>query len=105
MNKDREALKQLHNITNEILNNNTMKDAKQFFKSMDKNFMTPEVISYHTTSKYFIEYSTGRGIDNDAIYGLTIYDIESEGLLDISSYYSSKEEAQTELERLIKEDN
>ena len=48
------------------------KSAASYFKG--HNFMTPNVIKYYNTKLYAVELSSGRGIYNQPIYGVSVID-------------------------------
>lgn len=52
--------------------------AKSEFKKVVKgrNFMTPRVLRYGKTGRYYYEISEGEGMDNQAIFGVTVVDGE-----------------------------
>ena len=51
----------------------TTKTAAEYYGSIGKNVMTPEVLSYHDTDDgLMIELSSGRGFDNAPIYGVSV---------------------------------
>jgi hypothetical protein len=44
-----------------------------------KNFMTPNILETRNKGKYIYELSSGRGFENDTIYGVTILERTSDG--------------------------
>lgn len=51
-----------------------------------RNFVTPEVIDYGLTNGYAWELSTGRGLYNEPVYGVTVVNV----LLGTKEYDLSK---------------
>lgn len=49
-------------------------DGREAFRvaRMGRNFMTPDVEGYAEGNGLYVEVSSGRGIDNDPIYGVTV---------------------------------
>lgn len=50
---------------------------KKFSEKFKKNIMTPDVIGYQVSGNRVIEYSQGRGIQNERIFGVTIRDYKN----------------------------
>ena len=70
-----------------------------------KNFMTPEVLSYgNISNNVAYEISTGRGFDNEKIYGLSIVKLNDDGstkrMTDHSGCFSSMYEVDKRIENL-----
>lgn len=62
----------------------------------EKNFMTPSIIKYGKAGRFVFELSTGRGLGDGAIYGVTV--LEKTGGVyekrhDMNQCFSSREEA------------
>ena len=47
-------------------------EAKKFFKGLQPNFMTPTPLGYWETGNAWIELSTGYGIENEPIFGVSV---------------------------------
>jgi len=56
----------------------TPRQAFNMVYNNQKNFMTPNIIETRQKGKYFYELSSGRGIENDTIYGVTVLKINSD---------------------------
>ena len=67
----------------------------QAFKG-EPNFMTPKIIKRGTTKRFHWELSQGRGFNGDAIWGITVLNLDAsrspndDGL---SNMYHSKQDA------------
>lgn len=75
--------------------------AKDYFKGMGPNFMTPEPIEYIDTDEYMIELSKGEGFDHEPIYGVTVATSEGTRLYGDSQMFFSEEDAREHIDGLI----
>lgn len=58
-----------------------------------RNFMTPNLIRYGKRGKMVFELSSGRGIDDAPIYGVTVIELPSTRRSDLSTLFHSIDEA------------
>lgn len=69
-------------------------NIREEYLKMSKNFMTPNVIKYEQVGDRIIELSSGVGVDNKPIWGVTEFIVEN-GELETSGngdlFYSPKE--------------
>jgi hypothetical protein len=49
---------------------------RKFRSRFDKNFMTPNIVSMRTKDNRVVELSSGTGLEDEAIYGVTIRDFD-----------------------------
>ena len=78
------------------------KRAKEKFNEIlgdSTNFITPDVIDYYQTDKYYIELSKGVFM-KEKMYGVTVLDTEGNHLHDKSQSFKSMKDA----EEYIKEE-
>jgi hypothetical protein len=88
-------------------------DAKTVFDmefSYGRNMMTPNVIYYRNMDdKLFIELSTGKGIYDENIYGVTVLERKEDGSIvrrqDLSECFQSRGSAEEHIANLIEEFN
>lgn len=74
--------------------------AKLAFKALKgKNFMTPDILDYGRTKSYFWELSTGRGMTNQPIFGVTVITHTGEQT-NLSNCFHSLESAKSHIESL-----
>ncbi len=73
-------------------------DARQAFAEthMGQNFMTPDVEGYAEGNGRYVEVSSGRGIEHEPIYGVTV-------LVDVDGTPKRDWEAGEELSRMFHE--
>ena len=64
----------------------------QRFKG-ELNFMTPNIIKRGTTKRFHWELSQGRGFSGDAIWGVTVLNLDASRAPGISGMYHSKQGA------------
>ena len=64
----------------------------QQFKG-EPNFMTPDIIKRGTTKRFHWELSRGQGFSGDAIWGVTVLNLDASRVPDISDMYRSKQDA------------
>jgi len=78
--------------------------AKQYFKQKygtDKNIFTPNVMQYTLTKALAIELSSGRGILNQPIYGVTVIDRQDpESFCKLTNLFQSESQARNYIDRL-----
>lgn len=75
--------------------------AKDYFKNMGPNFMTPEPIEYIDTDDYMIELSKGEGFDREPIYGVTVATSGGMRLYGDSQMFVSEEDAREHIDGLV----
>ncbi len=79
--------------------NTIEKIFKEKFNS--NNPLTPTVISYTQNEKYFFELSTGTGIKGEAVFGVTVIEIDrKKHRHDLSEMFFSQKEAQKYIKNL-----
>ncbi|KIL38008.1 hypothetical protein SD70_29365 [Gordoniibacillus kamchatkensis] len=49
-----------------------LKQAREVFQTVEPNFMTPNVLSYHEAGVYAIELARGIGVDGEPIFGVSV---------------------------------
>lgn len=73
----------------------------------DKNFMTPDFIGYRESGDLKIELSSGRGMDGDPIFGVTVVEVkggEPKKRPDLSRLCFSRREADLAAEALVEDE-
>lgn len=59
----------------------------------NQNFMTPKVMDYGQRGRFVWELSSGRGMSNQPIYGVTIIEVDGSRRLDLSRMFPSEHAA------------
>lgn len=76
----------------------TQKQIAKLFPS-EKNIMTPNIIRYGQVGSNYYELSSGRGINNQAIYGVTVI-TNSKHNSELSNLCFSLDEAESHINNL-----
>lgn len=73
-------------------------DLENWYKSLCKNFVTPNIIKYHLdlNNDRVIELSKGRGMANQMIYGVSILSYDPQPLIkDKSMFFNEDKDSAT----------
>ena len=57
------------------------------------NFMTPKVVDYGKRGYHLFEISQGKGLDKKPLFGVTVITVKGEKCHDMSTCFSSREDA------------
>jgi len=68
----------------------------------EKNFLTPNVLSYGKAGRLLWELSTGEGIEHEPIYGVTVINVDGGREHDLSGCFHSRAEAEEHIRQKIK---
>ena len=71
----------LYGKRNEPLQFMTREQIEKKYNKIYKNFMTPEIIKWEIEGNRVLELSTGRGISNERIFGVTEFVVEDNELV------------------------
>lgn len=66
--------------------------AREYFRDMGRNFMTPYNVQYRTVGRFAVELSEGEGFDRTPIYGVSVVD-RATGEMDFELSYCFHSEA------------
>ena len=80
-----------------------MTAQQAFYKAFNgqRNFLTPNLVRYEEIpGEYFIEISSGSGIYNQKVYGVTILDFNLKHRTDLSNLFNHLQDAEDYIESL-----
>lgn len=78
-------------------------DAREFYKRLGPNFVTPNAISYTESKHYFIELSSGDML-GCKLYGVTVRNEDKKDLFNLSKCFNSLEDAKKYIHEIVMDD-
>lgn len=80
-----------------------MMNAREFYKRLGPNFVTPNAISYTESKHYFIELSSG-DILGCKLYGVTVRNEDRKDPFNLSKCFNSLEDAKKYIHEIVMDD-
>ena len=78
-------------------------DARQFYKNLGTNFMTPDPISYRDSKHFYIEVAEGEFL-RSMIYGVTVRNHDGKDPYNLSKCFHNKQEALDYAHQIVLDD-
>lgn len=78
-------------------------DAREFYKRLSDNFVTPNAISYVESEHYYIELSVGE-MFNRTLYGVTVRNEDKKDPYELSKCFISLEDAKNYIHKIVMND-
>lgn len=80
-----------------------MMNAREFYKRLGPNFVTPNAINYTESKHYFIELSSG-DILGCKLYGVTVRNEDRKDPFNLSKCFNSLEDAKKYIHEIVMDD-
>lgn len=78
-------------------------NAREFYKRLGPNFVTPNAISYTESKHYFIELSSGDML-GCKLYGVTVRNEDRKDPFNLSKCFNSLEDAKKYIHEIVMDD-
>lgn len=78
-------------------------NAREFYKRLGPNFVTPNAINYVESKHYYIELSTGEMLGS-TLYGVTVRNEDKDDPYGLSKCFNSLEAAKKYIHKIVMND-